>query len=71
MLDPLDVEEVLEQGGEPPGLRVDDSEVMPADRRVELALQQQRGEAEHARERCAELVRDDADQLGLHPLALA
>ena len=71
MLDPLDVEEVLEQRGEPARLRVDDSEVVPADGRVELALQQQRGEAEHARERRPQLVRDDADQLRLHPLALS
>ena len=71
MLDPLDVEEVFEQRGEPTRLSVDDPEVVPTDRRIEFALQQEGGEAEHARERCPKLVGDDADELRLHPLALA
>ena len=71
MLDPLDVEEVLEQRGEPTRLSVDDPEVVPADRRVEFTLQEKGSEAEHARERRPKLVGDDADELRLHPLALA
>ena len=71
VLDPLDVEEVLQQRREAPRLRVDDAEVVATGRRVELPLQQERGEAEHARERRPELVGDDVDKLGLHSLALA
>ena len=71
MLDPLDVEEVLEQRSEPTRLSVDDPEVVPADRWVELALQEEGGEAEHACERRPQLVGDDADELRLHSLALA
>ena len=71
VLDPLDVEEVLEQRGQPACLRVDDAEVVPPRRRVELALEQERREPEHARERRPQLVRDDADELGLPALALA
>ena len=70
-LDLLDVEEVLEQRGQPPRLRVDDAEVVTPGVDVELALEQERGEADHARERRAQLVRDDADQLALEALALA
>ena len=71
VLDSLHVQEVLQQRRQAPCLRVDDAEVVAAGRRVEVPLQQQRGEAEHARERRPELVGDDADELGLHPLALA
>ena len=71
ILDPLHVEKVLEQRGESARLRVDDAEVVAAGRRVEVALEQERREAEHARERRPQLVRDDVDELRLRLLALA
>ena len=71
VLDPLDVEKVLEQRGQPARLCVDDAEVVPARIGLEVALEQERGESEHTRERRAQLVRDDVDELRLHPLALA
>ena len=71
VLDPLHLEEVLEQRGQPARLRVDDPEVVTPRRCVELALQQERREPEHARERRPQLVRDDADELRLPALALA
>ena len=70
-LDLLHVEEVLEQRGEPARLGVDDPEVVPSRVDVELTLEQQRREADHAGERRPQLVRDDADQLALQALALA
>jgi hypothetical protein len=71
LLHALHVEEVLEQRGEAARLRIDDAEIVPPRRGIELALQEEGGEAEHARERGAQLVRDDVDELGLHALALA
>ena len=71
MLDPLDVQEVFQQRREASRLHVDDAEVVATGRRVELPLQQERGEAEHARQRRPELVRDDVHKFGLHSLALA
>ena len=71
VLDPLHVEEVLEQRSETAALGVDDPEVVPARLEVEVPLEEERREAEDAGERRPQLVRDDRDQLGLEPLALA
>jgi hypothetical protein len=70
LLDPLDVEQVVQQFGEPAGLRSDHFEVPPHLLRRQLAVEHQRREAEHARERRPELVRDVADELALRLFAL-
>ena len=70
LLDPLDVEQVVQQLGEPTGLRADHLEVPPHLLGWQLAVEHQRREAEHARERRPELVRDVADELALRLFAL-
>ena len=55
---------------EPAGLRVDDAEVVAPRLGVELARQQELREAEHARERRPELVRDRVHEVRLQALAL-
>ena len=55
---------------EPARLVGDDREVLPPRLVVDRTRLQQRRIAEDARERCAHLVGDDADQLGTQPLRL-
>ena len=64
-------EELVDEPVEPAPLVVDDLDV-PAQRgRVGVAPEDEARVAENARERRAQLVRDDRDQLRLRPLALA
>ena len=70
-LDALRVEKVVHERREPPSLRVDDLEVVPAVDFVDVSFQQKVREAEDARQRRAELVGDDADQLRFQTLAFA
>ena len=67
---PLEVEQVVQQRRESTGFGADHLEVAPAFVRVDVPLQHQVGEAEHARERRSQLVRDVADELRLQTLAL-
>ena len=67
----LHVEEVACERRQPTRLRVDDLEIAALLVRRKVALEQQRREAEHRRERRAELVGDHADQVALVLLALA
>src|SRR5207253_5667696 len=69
LLEALDVEEVVDERPEPAGLRLDDAEVLAALLFRHIPLEENRCEAEHARERCPELVSDDADELRLRALA--
>src|SRR5207247_4075846 len=69
--DSLEVEQVVEERREPVGLAADELEVATPVGRVEIALEDEVGEAEDARERRPQLVRDAAHELALHPLALA
>ena len=70
LLDALQVEQVVEERGQPARLGPDDLEIAPRLLRREVPLEHQRGEAEHAGERRPQLVRHVADELALHPLAL-
>ena len=67
----LHVEEVAGERRQPPRLGVDDLEVTALLVGRKVALEQQRREAEHRRQRRPELVRDHADQIALVLLALA
>ena len=69
-LDPLEVEEVVDQARQPSRLAVDRLEVAAARLRVELPMDEQLGEAEDACERRAQLMRDSREKLGLHALGL-
>ena len=51
LLEPLDVEEVVDEGAEAAGLRLDDVEVLAPLLVRHLPLEKHRGEPEHARER--------------------
>ena len=70
-LDLLHVEEVVDERRQALRLAVDRLQVAPARVLVEVVVHQQLREAEHARERCAQLVRDGGDELGLEPRGLA
>ena len=70
-LDLLHVEEVVDQRRQPLRLAVDRLQVAPARVVVEVVVHQQLREAEHARERRAQLVRDGGDELGLEPRGVA
>ena len=70
-LDALALEEVIDQRVEAVSLLLDDLEVVRDLRLLEVALQEQARVAEDARQRVPQLVRDDADELRLEPLALA
>ena len=70
-LDLLQVEEVVDERRQPLRLAVDRLQVALARVLVEVLVHEQLGEAEHARERRAQLVRDGRDELGLEPRGLA
>src|SRR5438105_9466660 len=71
LLDSLQVEEVVDEGGQPPSLAVDRAQVSLLALLVEIALGQELGEPEHARERRPQLVRDRRYELRLRTLGLA
>ena len=64
-------EEALDETCKAPALVVDDLQVAAERARIGIPLQDQARVPEDARERRPQLVRDDRDQLGLRPLALA
>ena len=70
-LDLLHVEEVVDQGRQALRLAVDRLQVAASGVVVEVVMHEQLGEAEHARERRAQLVRDGGDELGLEPRGIA
>ena len=70
-VDALALEEVIDQRVQAVSLLLDDLEVVRDLSLLEVALQEEARVAEDARERVAQLVRDDADELRLEPLALA
>src|SRR6266480_2254544 len=70
LLDPLHVEQVVEELCQPPRLGANDFEVTTRLLRRKVTVEHQRGETEHAGEWRPELVRDVADQLALCLLAL-
>ena len=65
VLDPLHVEEVVDQRGEPPGLVLDDAEVLGPLLGAERPLPHHVREPEDARERRPELVRGVGDEAPL------
>ena len=70
LFDQARVEEVADEARQPGRLRVDDLQVAHPVGLGDVPFEQQPGEAEDARERRPDLVRDHADQLGLVPLGL-
>src|SRR5262249_39268571 len=70
LLEALHVEEVVDERSEAPGLCLDDPQILAALLVGHVPLEQDGREAEHARERGPQLVRDHADELGLGTLAL-
>jgi hypothetical protein len=64
-VDLFEVEEVVDQRGETLRFPVNGVEVAPARILVELTLEEELDEAEHARKRRSQLVRDGRNELGL------
>src|SRR5205085_4924335 len=71
LLDALQIEELVDQVGEPSRLGMDQPQVVLLRLRLELAQREELGKAEHAGQGGPELVRDRGDELGLEPLRLA
>ena len=69
VLDPLQVEEVVDQSPEPASLLLDDPEILRPLLVGERPLSHHVREPEDARERRAELVRDHAHELRLELIA--
>ena len=70
LLDPLQVEQVVQQLGEPACLGANHLQIAPHLFGGHVPIDHERREAQDARERRAQLVGDVADQLRLRPLAL-
>ena len=71
LFDAAYVEKVVDQVGEPPGLRVDDAQIVPARLGVEVPRQEELRESEHTREGCPQLMRNRIHEVRLQALALA
>ena len=70
LLDALKVEQVVQERSEPARFRADHLEVTARLFGWHVPFEHERREAEHAREWRAQLVRDVADELTFHALAL-
>src|SRR6266496_3505131 len=69
LLDALEVEQVVQEGRQAACFRADHLQVTLRLLWWEISVEHERGETEHAGERCAQLVRDVAHELALDLLA--